>query len=1212
MQAPDSQSDEPRIDAFLAYREGEAAVAEINDWLKGQGVRTHYFHDHVKPGDLIDESAALATARTMVVFLGAMGWGETHQRLVAEFMASGRPVIPVLIGEVGAEAREALDGLFSRRLYIDLRQMHTAALRRLSESIMAGEAAKPQAVDWDDVLLRLKRGSDESRGELIGEIQSGPTEHWPSLAQALRDELEQGEAQGLRGPARKVEGPSERSSIRSWFFTALIWVDAESESSRTLLLRSLDSQLEPDDMVSFWVLAGLYWRGATYLNEACSLARRASSLQVQALAMLIVGHGRVEGTADMVVLGDWLASTEFRPVWSVLRALRICAEPDLLPAAARWVGAEIEGTSLSYDALQALSHPDVVERAADSLQSNWDLPKLIELIITTSQDCDQRTRRRFAGLLGHLPEEPTRSALAQLEGDARLGSTAVSLRSFAFQADGLAGSKTLHRPGFSTDSPDEQTDHLGIRDEVATLTAVMMARDVRPPLAIGLFGNWGSGKSFFMREMERQAVALSQRPSAASKDSPYCSKLVQIKFNAWHYADSNLWASLVSCLLEELHDKVNGLKTLAQERADTEAQLADAAAAKAQAERELAEALAKRQQAQEALQQAQQHREQRALSLADLSGEDFQALLRSNEAAAGALKNLGERLGLPDLKDSVLAWQTLATEFKGQLGSGISLARSMASQSRMPLYLALLVAVLALPAVPWLLRGWTGEPAWLNQFGVALAQLAALLTGGAKWLGGALSSFAARRSDLNQAHQQVMSLLQGKQNQLSQAEQRAAETLRQADTERLEAEKALQHHQARSLELQRQLDGQREAASLGHFLSERHRSDDYRKQLGIFSMIRRDFEQLVKRLEKSEGVEAAVDRIVLYIDDLDRCPADKVVEVLQAVHLLLAYPLFVVVVGVDSRWLLHSLSSHFEQFDAQVERFSAATDAVPSGERHWTATPQHYLEKIFQIPYVLRPMDERGFGQLMGALLASSAAVAGAASTHKDDAALGAGRPVEAGAQGQPSEEAQPAPAMEAGVAPAGGSTSLGSTQLPSQQDASTPVPASGPASRQAVAEIEEAALTIKAWETDFAQRMHGLMPSPRAAKRFSNVYRILKAGVQGQKALAEFEGSADQPGVFRLAMLLLALQISAPRESGLWFAGLRDVAGKTPSSDQSFVDRVLKEGPLQVPGIDPQQAQRLADQVLECLDGAPLRVRPAILAEWTARVGRFSFDLGG
>ena len=44
-----------------------------------------------------------------------------------------------------------------------------------------------------------------------------------------------------------------------------------------------------------------------------------------------------------------------------------------------------------------------------------------------------------------------------------------------------------------------------------------------------------------------------------------------------------------------------------------------------------------------------------------------------------------------------------------------------------------------------------------------------------------------------------------------------------------------------------------------------------------------------------------IERIVLYIDDLDRCPPERVVEVLQAVHLLLAFELFVVVVAVDAR-----------------------------------------------------------------------------------------------------------------------------------------------------------------------------------------------------------------------------------------------------------------------------------------------------------------------
>jgi KAP family P-loop domain len=105
---------------------------------------------------------------------------------------------------------------------------------------------------------------------------------------------------------------------------------------------------------------------------------------------------------------------------------------------------------------------------------------------------------------------------------------------------------------------------------------------------------------------------------------------------------------------------------------------------------------------------------------------------------------------------------------------------------------------------------------------------------------------------------------------------------------------------------------------LQEFVRERAASSDYRAKLGVVSQIRRDFEQLVTLLPGSQPMEAEkvaaavaavkehipeVERIILFVDDLDRCPHDKVVDVLQAVHLLLAFKLFVVVVGVDSRWL---------------------------------------------------------------------------------------------------------------------------------------------------------------------------------------------------------------------------------------------------------------------------------------------------------------------
>ena len=107
---------------------------------------------------------------------------------------------------------------------------------------------------------------------------------------------------------------------------------------------------------------------------------------------------------------------------------------------------------------------------------------------------------------------------------------------------------------------------------------------------------------------------------------------------------------------------------------------------------------------------------------------------------------------------------------------------------------------------------------------------------------------------------------------------------------------------------------------------------------------------------------------MLYIDDLDRCPEKRVVDVLQAVHMLLALPLFVVVVGVDSRWLLHSLRLHSRVFQAQPGQI----DGFSEEERvHWQSTPMNYLEKIFQIPYAMRPMQPSGFKALIDDLTAA-------------------------------------------------------------------------------------------------------------------------------------------------------------------------------------------------------------------------------------------------
>ncbi len=37
----------------------------------------------------------------------------------------------------------------------------------------------------------------------------------------------------------------------------------------------------------------------------------------------------------------------------------------------------------------------------------------------------------------------------------------------------------------------------------------------------------------------------------------FCKNVVQIKFNAWHYLDTSLWAPLVNNILEGMHNHVS-------------------------------------------------------------------------------------------------------------------------------------------------------------------------------------------------------------------------------------------------------------------------------------------------------------------------------------------------------------------------------------------------------------------------------------------------------------------------------------------------------------------------------------------------------------------------------------------------------------------------------------------------------------------------------
>lgn len=518
--------------------------------------------------------------------------------------------------------------------------------------------------------------------------------------------------------------------------------------------------------------------------------------------------------------------------------------------------------------------------------------------------------------------------------------------------------------GYRADTTDGP-DRLGVTADVCMLADLVASRLVRPPLSIALFGNWGSGKSFFMRQMRRRVDTLAHHARVAEQHehkrgvdvTTYCSSIRQIDFNAWHYVEANLWASLATHIFDEL-------------AADT-------------SDAELAQ-LDEKRQSESLLEQLSAVRVKRRLVAArgaplKLSGDD--------------LAWVAQEVGVPSATaDDVL---TFARQARGFGAKVRLLARNM----------------------------WT----WVSLgVGAALAVGLSFLIGSAVWpvVLGVVPVLAVVTRVLTRVARI----------------REAAETRTNRQLAELDAE---------ADRLTRAIAELAPGHDIGAFARSRH--VDYRQHLGVVSMLRKDLETFADLLANdADGPE----RVVLYIDDLDRCPPEVVIKVLEAVHLLVALPVFVVVVGVDPRWLHQAIRHHY-------------ATVLPDAE----ITPTDYLEKIFQIPFQLSRMDARGFGGLVQEL---------------------------AGGDDEPAR-----------------SVTITEEEIPRASGVEAPAPVSV---RVDTMPLRPRQLTITQDEVDFLATLAEHVPTPRAAKRLTNLYRLVRARLSGPE-LDDFLAS-DQ---FRAVLVLLA-----------------------------------------------------------------------------------------
>ena len=110
-----------------------------------------------------------------------------------------------------------------------------------------------------------------------------------------------------------------------------------------------------------------------------------------------------------------------------------------------------------------------------------------------------------------------------------------------FSADDLEGKELLER-----------------REKIEFIASVLTAKQLETPLAIGLFGDWGSGKSFFMERLQKRIVTLTEASAAVANEggrSLYCSHVRHVNFNAWlHSGAPDLWPAFAAEVFRGIAD----------------------------------------------------------------------------------------------------------------------------------------------------------------------------------------------------------------------------------------------------------------------------------------------------------------------------------------------------------------------------------------------------------------------------------------------------------------------------------------------------------------------------------------------------------------------------------------------------------------------------------------------------------------------------------
>lgn len=440
---------------------------------------------------------------------------------------------------------------------------------------------------------------------------------------------------------------------------------------------------------------------------------------------------------------------------------------------------------------------------------------------------------------------------------------------------------TNRNPGMLNDSV-EHRDLLSMNREAKVFKHLIKQED-NTPLAIGIFGEWGSGKSFFLRTIQEELKAEKET-------------VFQIKFNAWHYSDTNLILSLSNHIFERLNmeviKKTDAKTEVIKEHVD-------------QLETQKKSLVDFKDENDKKIETLEGEYETQRNELLDAS---YDKLIAGTDNPL-----INNAISLFKLKKDAKEYYTKAKTIRGRLKLFFGM-----DQNRTNIMMLLPIIILLLG--PWLLdllklltidSNIKSVIRIVQLLGIALSSPV---------LHKAVTNVAKVINELDEFSEKQEALIK---KQIGIEGLKKKSTKLQGDINGIDAEIA----QAKTGDY------------ITYLLGERIHNRNYHEHLGIIHHLRKDLELLSDYL-LDENNSTKINKVVLYIDDLDRCPADKVAQVLEAVHLLLSFKVFVVFVAADMKWISKCL--YMNHGDKKM---------LTKATKESLLFAYDYMEKIFQLTY---------------------------------------------------------------------------------------------------------------------------------------------------------------------------------------------------------------------------------------------------------------------